>query len=50
MGRLREQLVPLVERFQRLAGEHLGALKAMRGEPSGEVERSRPIDVKIARG
>ena len=45
--RLRDQLLPLVEKAQRLAREHLEAIGRMRQAPSLSVERAGAVNVVL---
>jgi hypothetical protein len=45
VARLRDQLLPLVEKTQRLAREHLEAVGRMRQAPSLSVERAEAVNV-----
>lgn len=49
VGRIADELLPLVERFHRMAREAIRALRESRTAPSVRVERSRPpaLTVKI---
>jgi hypothetical protein len=45
--RLREQLLPLVERFHRLAEDAIAGTRRQRQLPAAEVERSVPREVRL---
>jgi hypothetical protein len=45
--RLREQLLPLVERFHRLAEDAIAGTRRQRQMPAAEVERSVPREVRL---
>ena len=50
LGRLREGLLPLAERYGRVMREALAALETLRAVPSLAVERSKPIKVSVVFG
>jgi hypothetical protein len=45
--RLRETLVPLVEKFNRMGNEAIGAIRRQREAPSALVERARPLEIRV---
>jgi hypothetical protein len=47
VARLREQLLPLAERSQRLAREHIEAIGRMSRQPAMAVERAEPVNVVL---
>jgi hypothetical protein len=50
LRRLREELLPLAERYGRTMCGALAMLETLRAIPSGEVERSQPIKVSVIFG
>jgi hypothetical protein len=48
VARLRETLLPLAERFSRIAREAIDGLRRQRQMPSSEVERALPLVVRLA--
>jgi hypothetical protein len=50
LRRLREELLPLAERYGRTMCGALAALENLRAVPSEAVERSRPIKVSVMFG
>jgi hypothetical protein len=49
VARLRDNLLPLAERFHRMAEAGIEALRRQRREPSVEVERAAPVSLRIVR-
>src|ERR1019366_10277752 len=47
--RLREAIMPLIEKFNRMGNEAVGALRRQRGAPSATVERARPSQIRVVR-
>ena len=49
VARLRDHLLPLAERFHRMAEAGIEALRRQRREPSVEVERAVPVRLRVVR-
>ena len=47
VARLRDQLLPLVEKAQRLAREHLEAIGRMHRQPAVSIERAEAVNVVL---
>jgi hypothetical protein len=50
LARLRDELIPLAERFGRVMREALAALEMLRAVPSHAVEKSKPVKVSVMFG
>jgi hypothetical protein len=48
--RLRERVMPLIEKCNRMSGEAVDALMRQREVPSARVERSRPLEIRAVGG
>ena len=48
--RLRERIMPVIEKFNRMGGDAVNALRRQREAPSARVERSRPLDIRVVGG
>lgn len=49
LARLRDDMLPLVERFQRMAQRHIEALSRKRNEPAAHLERLAPLAIAVSR-
>ena len=47
VARLRDDLLPMAERFHRMAEAGIEALRHQRREPSVEVERAVPVALRV---
>jgi hypothetical protein len=50
LGRLRDDMMPLVERFQRMAQRHIEALNRKRNEPAAHLEQLEPLTITLRTG
>ena len=48
--RLRERVMPLIEKSNRMSGDAIDALSRQREAPSTRVERSRPLEIRVVGG
>jgi hypothetical protein len=47
LARLQDDMLPLVERFQRMAERHIEALNRKRNEPAAHLERLVPLSIAL---
>lgn len=48
--RLRDRVMPLFERCNRMSGDAVDALRRQREAPSARVERSKPLEIRVVGG